>query len=686
MVANTKEYTKYLKWWKTFIETGAINKNIRACIADSWQRSKAYEVDPEEVPSLYLSEEEYYRVVCENQDFLEVVSSMFKSMEGIFNDSSSVLMLADRSANILEILSGEQNHNIFLPFLREGIMFSEKYVGTNAITLALNDGKPVKVMGPEHYNAYLHSWSCTAVPIMDQRGVILGAFSLSVPYQMDQEHTFGMMLSLAKAIEKELAMRDKVQKMDLVNEFFNHLSYKPGKGLILVDEKGSILKVNSKASEVLSLGFHQLIDKSITYYFSDLDLDKLFSLKQKKVDMDLNLQKKQGKCQVKADIEIIRNQQEAIGAIVCLDTYGKEERKKSKETKYTFSDIIGENVNFRNSVYIAKRTAESDVKVLLQGESGTGKEVFAQAIHNMSDRCDGPFVAINCGAIPPSLVESELFGYESGAFTGAKPGGQKGKFELAQGGTLFLDEIGELSLEMQAKLLRVLEENKLRRVGGNKLIDIDVRIIAATNLDLEQEVKEKRFRDDLYYRLAVVTIYIPPLRERKDDLPHLINYFVYHLGHRLHRHIEYIHPEVQNLLHRYHWPGNIRELENVIERLILLGEDNQLLPDNLPPKLKHLVENTEILQEEVEKDEKEIRSSSGYVSEAFYRSIPKEAPQEEAPDSLATMPTINLKELEKAAITKALKETQNNISHAAKILGIGRNTLYRKIRDYQIEL
>ena len=323
--------------------------------------------------------------------------------------------------------------------------------------------------------------------------------------------------------------------------------------------------------------------------------------------------------------------------------------------KYQFADIIGENIKLRNAVFVAKRAAETDTRILLQGASGTGKEVFAQAIHNWSFRKDGPFVPINCGAIPNGLLESELFGYVKGAFTGANREGQIGKFEYAKGGTLFLDEIGEMSFDMQAKLLRVLEEKKLCRVGGNKLIDLDVRIIAATNRDLRAMVQDNKFRDDLYYRLSVVTIYIPPLKQRKDDLPHLINYFLYTTGKKLNRNIKRIEPDAEAILNNYHWPGNIRELENVIERAILLSDGDVICKEQFPSSLleKATVQIEEVIPATV------VESYGEYF---------------------------DLKEIEKTTIKKAVNYTRGNISKAADLLGISRNTLHRKIKTYKLRI
>ena len=240
-----------------------------------------------------------------------------------------------------------------------------------------------------------------------------------------------------------------------------------------------------------------------------------------------------------------------------------------------------------------QRVAPTKATVLIEGESGTGKELFARALHALSDRADGPFVDVNCGAIPHELLESELFGHEKGAFTGAV-GTRKGKFELADGGTLFLDEIGELEKELQVKLLRAIEEERLTRVGGTEPISVDIRLVAATNRDLQAEVRAGRFRQDLYYRLNVVRFRIPPLRERLEDIPLLVRHFLKKHEATAHHHVEEVDPEVLEILARHPWPGNVRELENAILRAMLLDRDGRLTVEDLPEEIREGVDTTSV--------------------------------------------------------------------------------------------
>jgi transcriptional regulator with PAS, ATPase and Fis domain len=296
----------------------------------------------------------------------------------------------------------------------------------------------------------------------------------------------------------------------------------------------------------------------------------------------------------------------------------------------------------KDTIQFAKKVADSKSTVLITGESGCGKELFSQAIHNYSPRRDEPFVAINSGAIPRTLIESELFGYDDGAFTGAKRGGQVGKFEIADGGTIFLDEIGEMPLEMQPKLLRVIEEGTIVRVGGTDEVRVDVRIIAATNKDLKAEVEKGNFRQDLYYRLNVIPIKLSPLRERREDIPLLVDHFMHIISKRINKKpIQISEPDMQWLITRP-WQGNVRELENYIELAI----------------------NKEKLEFDT-------------VSTLDAGQIP------EVQDSDCVS---SLDEVEKKHIQRILHSVSNNITTAARILGIGRNTLYRKLEKHNILL
>lgn len=320
--------------------------------------------------------------------------------------------------------------------------------------------------------------------------------------------------------------------------------------------------------------------------------------------------------------------------------------------KDDWSPLVGSSPAMLEVYKLVARVSEGKSTVLLQGESGTGKELIARAVHANSPRRDKAFVPVNCGALPDTLLESEMFGHERGAFTGAV-GTKTGLFESANGGTLFLDEIGELGQALQVKLLRVMQDHEVRRVGGTASIKVDVRIIAATNRDLEQLVKEGKFRDDLYYRLNVVRITLPSLKERHEDIPMLAHHFLQKCGAGATRAVRGFHPDTLALLQRYRWPGNVRELENAIERAVSLSHGPLLTPEDLPSAIRQ----------------------AGTMSEA--RVEPADLPE----DAYLT-----LEEVEKRHLIRVLKETKGNKVKAAKILGIDRRTLYRMAERFGVDL
>lgn len=328
--------------------------------------------------------------------------------------------------------------------------------------------------------------------------------------------------------------------------------------------------------------------------------------------------------------------------------YYKSEVIDDRSAKYTFDSIIGSTEKMKHLKKIGSRVAKSKSNVIITGESGTGKELFAHSIHNASNRKLGPFVRLNCAAIPSELLESELFGYEEGAFTGAKKGGKKGKFEIANGGTILLDEIGDMPLNMQAKLLRVIQEKEFESVGGNTVKDLDVRIIASTNKDLKKLVEENKFREDFYYRLNVVRFDLPPLRERKEDIKELSISLKNKLTKKLGIYVEDISKKTIKYLENYDWPGNIRELENVIERAInLLDVELTIEPHHLPQRL-----------------------TSGKTRKIY-----------SADKKLKAV----LDDVEKDMIIEYLKRNKGNKNQTAKILGISRVSLYKKLEKHGIK-
>ncbi|MEC1522742.1 sigma 54-interacting transcriptional regulator [Neobacillus niacini] len=431
--------------------------------------------------------------------------------------------------------------------------------------------------------------------------------------------------------------------------------------ITIVDNNGKVVAWNPKAEELYETSAEKIIGSQITDFFKEESVVLMATLQEgKEVLRQYN--------QPKEDVHVLINTlpvvargsviggisvEREITNIVKLNNelttttayiQDLESKIKIRHEEDPFHKIKGRSQALNSVITLAKKVAKTDAPVLITGESGVGKELFAQAIHNASARSAGPFFDLNCGAIPSALFESELFGYEKGAFTGAIKEGKLGKIATAEGGTLFLDEIGELPLELQVKLLRVLQEKQYYRVGGNKPIPVDVRIISATNQDLEEMVENGGFREDLYYRLNVVSISIPPLRDRIEDLPELVQMFLKEYSIKYQKPVPEIAPEVMVTLMHSPWNGNIRQLKNTMERMMILSDDdNKITSFQLP---KELFKSTQQPQVNILREE--------------------------------------LVEDEPSKIIHALTKTYGNKSAAAKMLGMSRVTLYSKMKKYRI--
>lgn len=433
-------------------------------------------------------------------------------------------------------------------------------------------------------------------------------------------------------------------------------------GIIVVDNSNVINLVNHSYEDIMGVAREDLLGQTAKETIENSRMDivlktgvpelaELQSVKGRKVVVNRVPIFKDGKI-IGAIGEAMFKDISEVGAllqrerlIVCSETKAEDVRDTTS-LKTTFEHIIGRSRGIVHVKNIASKAAATDSTVLIVGESGTGKDLFAQAIHNASRRSQRPLVAINCAAIPTELLEAELFGYDEGAFTGAKKGGKKGKFELAEGGTLFLDEIGDMPLPMQAKLLRVMQDKTFEHVGGETVRVCDVRIVAATNKQLGDMVQRGTFREDLFYRLNVIRLEVPPLRERKEDIGEIIDFLVPGICHRLGITIKQFSPEAMALLRSYYWPGNVRELINILEQIGATVSSSLITPKHLPPLVLHHPGR----KKETNPEEKQVSTDS-----------------------------------EKEYIEEALKYTKGNKALAAKVLGIHRSTLYERIKRYNLK-
>lgn len=459
-------------------------------------------------------------------------------------------------------------------------------------------------------------------------------------------------------------LKQKLKEMEDNMEILESVINSAYDGIIIVDENGYITKFNRAYENFLGIKEKDILGKHVTDVIENTRMHIVVKTGKEEIGY---VQRIQGHDMIASRIPIKRNGKiiGAVGKVLFQDiqelkalaqrlrllesklNHYKGEIRRMQEAKYSFDNIVTRSKQMERLKEIARRAAESNSTVLIQGESGTGKELFAHAIHKASHRKYGAFIRVNCAAIPKDLLEAELFGYEAGAFTGAKKEGKPGKFELADGGTILLDEIGCMPLEMQAKLLRVLEERESERIGGTEKIDLDIRVIASTNENLEEAVQKGKFREDLYYRLNVIFLHIPPLRERLDDIPILAPAILRDLVNKLKTEPKVLAPETVELLKEHNWPGNVRELRNVLERALNLAPDKIILPEHLPVNI-------------VNKNKKTLKKFC------------------KLKDIVA--------KAEIEAIKEALSHTGGNRSDAARLLGIHRTSFYKKIERYGIDI
>lgn len=643
--------------WNSFVEKGEVEEHskVRDIILQSWIRSKNYGVSPLNIVKTIISNNELQFRLNRCTSLINIARPYMQNIYNFVKGSGYVVILSDEEGYLLEVI-GDNNimENAQITKLVVGANRSEKQAGTNAIGTCLFLDKPLQVWAEEHFFINHHSWTCSAAPIHDSEGGIIGCLDLSGPWHNIHSHTLGMVVAAVDAIEKEMRVKKAYEEIFLANNQFKATLESISEGIVLINAQGIIKQINKWALRMFGLNPNQVEEKAIKKVFSCDDFFNNIILSDKNIfdqEKIFNISGTPLHCTVSA--VIIRDKQGLVdGLVITLKEIKAVHKLINKMTGsqayFTFENIIGKSEAIIETIRLANIAAKSSSNVLLLGESGTGKELFAQAIHNKSERRDGPFIAINCGALPRGLIESELFGYEGGSFTGSRREGHPGKFELADGGTIFLDEIGDMPLEVQVSLLRVLQNKEVVRVGGNKAKHVDVRIIAATNTNLEEAVANKTFRNDLYYRLNVFSFYIPPLRERKEDVDLLTDYFIGKYNNFLGKRIKGISAEVYVVLKKYHWPGNVRELENVIERAINITQGDSVNVSDLPPYFAG-------------------------VSQEY--SIPIKIEEKSA----------SIKDLEINAIIGVLEKYNGNVKKAAESIGIARRTMYRRLEEHNID-
>lgn len=633
--------------WENFLKGDLTHSYpINSEIINSWKRCINSGIDPNiKGPMIFLNNNIMKDFLNRNAELVEVAKEIMDNLYKLVKGSGFLVMLCDREAYILraigdrDIMSSANKINFI-----EGANWGEESVGTNAISMCMQTGGPEQVFAEEHFCHIVKQWTCSSAPIFSN-GKIIGVLNMSAHYSKVQDHTLGMVAVAANNISSILREKQISKELNITNHILNMMMENIEEGIIATDRNDNILRVNERIYTMFDKRADDIIGKNIDIIlprkkirgFKDFGGQSLIN------EINIRVNRRNNQFIIKSR-KIIENDLEK--GILYTINEAKNVKKLvntvvGSSSRIGFSDIIGHSKNFLKLVNTAKQISKSNSNILLMGESGTGKEMFAQAIHNESLKKGGPFIAINCGAIPRELIGSELFGYAEGAFTGARKYGNTGKFELADGGTIFLDEIGDMPFDMQVALLRVLENKVVNRIGSNKSIRVDVRVIAATNKNLKDAVRNGEFREDLYYRLNVLSLEMIPLRRRIDDIRLLADFFVNKYNLLLSKGVNGITDDALQALMRHKWPGNVRELENTIERAINISACDTISVEDL-------------------RLEKANRS---YVNTRS--------------DTLSN--------IEKETIINKLIKNEYNVTRTAKELGIAKSTLYRKMKLYDIK-
>ncbi|MFC9414928.1 sigma-54-dependent Fis family transcriptional regulator [Bacillus mobilis] len=610
----------YLHTWKKFVDEGVLDSNrMNERISESWYRCKQANVNPHmNKGQKILSSNIFQDQKKKSEIFLDIAIPQIQNMRKTIDELQMMALLIDPDGYVLSLSGNQQTlkrakHINFI----EGVKWTEAAVGTNAIGTALQIEEAIMISGTEHYSIASHSWSCAAAPIHNDDGKLIGVLDFSCPIEFSHPYMLGMVTSIAHAIERECSIRVHQNELHLIHRFLD-----------VIDSDEQVVICNHRDVIVSA-------SKSVRERVSNWSRMKLEDLMQNGLKPKLEVP--------------VYSKDRMIGKCI----YVKENKQGNVFSTspfingITFPGVIGTSNVFQHTLEEIKLVSPTDASVYVCGETGVGKEYVARAIHENSPRKNGPFIAVNCGSLPKELMESELFGYAEGAFTGARRQGYKGKFEQADGGTIFLDEIGEVPPEMQVALLRVLQERTVTPIGSSKEVPVNIRIITATHKDLLRLVEEGKFRQDLYYRLHVYPLYVPTLIERKEDIPYFIKHFCEQKNWNV------VFPKsICNQFYQHTWPGNIRELINALERIYILSQGREIYEKQISFLLQTMIGNQHQLALQVENKPEH---------------------------------TLNFREkIQRDSMIEALEKTNGNVSLAAKLLDVPRSTFYKRMQKYKL--
>ena len=685
----------YWSIWKQYVLQGVVQEDILPpALMQSWRRCVSLGLDPYGEPG--FEEITHATSTSVSQQLLSLVRPAMEDLHQFVEGSECVVVFADAEALLVDMVGDPATQKELEHLgLSVGASWSEERQGANALALALHESFPMQLNGAMHYRAALHPLYTSAAPVHDLLGQTVGVLAVIGRHEHSHPHTLGMITAAAQAISNQLQMQVWLSNAnDLLFELKTILQTL-AEGILLLRHDGMISQMNAPAGTMLGLTPSRVTGRRLQDVLPlPVVLAQAIASQQSLSDEELVFDTIHGRVTCLCSLKPITSYRAesglqdivspatlmmtepvaADGFVMILRSIERVQKLVHRMTgaraRLTFANVVGESPALKEALRLARLASNSNAIVLLHGETGTGKEIFAQSIHTSSARTDGPFVAINCAAIPRELINTELFGYEGGSFTGADRQGRPGKFEQAHGGTLFLDEIGDMPLDLQTTLLRAIETHTIVRIGGHRVIPADVRIIVATHKDLREEAMRGNFRSDLYYRLNVLAINIPSLRDRVDDLPLLIQHFLLRQSRTLGRSFT-ITPEALTVLYQYSWPGNVRELENMLERVTYLMPGTTITIADLPIDVQPA---PEYKQSDI------IRDSAGslHVQKSLdgVHQVQPEVTQKGAALKEQSM------NAEMQAIMQAWEASGGHITRTAALLGISRTTLWRKMMKY----
>lgn len=651
-LSNPQNNHAIMDAWDGFLSGHAPPPNaLRCLIDDSWRRCLAEQVDPSRQQALPpVNEDTLSSLQHQHRELIIAGKQVMAMARDFLAETETIMILTDPNGMIIGVEgdpralgAAEDIHLI------PGSCWSEHICGTNAIGTALSIGQPVQIHAAEHFCAGIKQWTCSATVIRDPYdGKILGTIDVSGLGKTFSHHSLALAVTTASRIESQLAKLEMDFRYQLLDRSMAKISGVTD-GVIICDRRGYPIKANEQAATAL-------LARGI-----DVSLKNTVPIPTLSMGNFAPATRAEAPEWLRSDwVEPIIDCGERIGTLLTIPCLPQSASSGSRMTQRpakvmntdakSFASIVGHSEVLAQAVQKARLLAKTNVSVLLLGETGVGKENFAQGIHRSDQVAERPFVALNCGGLSPDLLAGELFGHSEGAFTGSRRGGMIGKVEAANGGTLFLDEIGEMPLELQPHFLRVLEEGEIYRIGENTPRKISFKLIAATNRDLREEVADGRFRMDLFYRVSVTSIRIPPLRDRREDIGELVEHFLRRLAKQLNTAPKQVTPEVIKALQQHAWPGNVRELRNVVESMFLMAPGEFLALEDLPLEL-----------------------STGQRPDV---------------EKIAIRPPMSSGKLEHAElefIREAIETHRGNLTLAAKHLGIAKSTLYIKLKKYGLD-